>query len=404
MKERDLNALRMKSNEAKNAATIALTLIFCLGFSCAVRADDSYQAERERVEKMNDAEKAELLRKFKQFNGLDAAEQAKLRKLNEEIEKDPEAKDLTSVMDGYSKWLETLPAYERAELQSMPPKERVEWIKKRLQEENERWQPHGLAAKDVESLRVWLRGYAEKKKEAFAEKLTKEQRDRIESGIKAEFRSTVIASLALWSKGGNPFGDLSEAEIAEVECKLSAEAREQLKGKNAGEKKKIVREWLGPIFFQQFVARRDFHSAFDEDQLAKFFEKLPEDQRNRLLNLPVDQMQRQLFQMYVRQEGFMGPGFPGMPGRGRDQRRGEGMRPRGPGGEGQEFNGPPMDRGQPPADGEGPSRDGDKKKEESRPSGSVKSTEEKAPAEKTAAEKSTSEKPAAKPTSAGTAK
>jgi hypothetical protein len=139
--------------------------------------------------------------------------------------------------------------------------------------------------------------------------------------------------------------------------KLSPEARAQFeKVTDSDQQRKVIHSWLQSALRHQWESRGSGRRIAQED-LERFFKNdLSVEEREKLLNLPPDAMQKELRQKYVRhfeRSGF-GP---------QDRRKGKGFREGfGPGGrgprprrEGPQPDGPPREG--PPHDrppGEGP--------------------------------------------------
>jgi len=129
--------------------------------------DESLAGRRQIVERMSPDRKEQLRRVEERFLGLDPGEQQHLRQLYAELQEDPDAAKLQSLMYRYCDWLKTLPLYSRGELAELPPDERIKWVKRRLREELAREGGRRLGGKDAEVLWKWMNDCATRHEEAF---------------------------------------------------------------------------------------------------------------------------------------------------------------------------------------------------------------------------------------------
>ena len=122
----------------------------CLTVTVALRlgggplgAEETPAERRARIERMDPAAKAELLRARERFDALDPAEQKRLHALNEKIEAHPRSEELLEVMGQYCEWVNTLSVYDRDALREVPPDQRIEKIKQLREDQANRkraWQ------------------------------------------------------------------------------------------------------------------------------------------------------------------------------------------------------------------------------------------------------------------------
>jgi len=76
----------------------------------------------------------------------------------------------------YYRWLKTLPTYSRAELTELKPADRIEWIEKRLQEEQARESEKQLSEKDTKAVMQWFNDHISKQEAAFLQSLPETRR------------------------------------------------------------------------------------------------------------------------------------------------------------------------------------------------------------------------------------
>jgi hypothetical protein len=227
---------------------------------------------------------------------LDPAEQERLRRLQRDIDRDPQAEQLRQVMHNYHKWLMSLPDFQREKILEMEPEPRLRQIRMLLDEQTLR-DTAKLNPKDLPGLTRWLDDFArrhglelvpERQRPAAAlrfKQLPEPERDR-------EFWRLVWWRMQ-WS-GGPKIPLASTSEMAQLGRCLTPETRARLESKSYGEQWALVSAWLVQVFRQRFKA------ALNDDELARFFEQdLGDGERDRLLRLPSDEMQRQLRREYA---------------------------------------------------------------------------------------------------------
>ena len=269
---------------------------------CAwLRADESIADRRKHVERLMPEEKDELRRSEERFAALDPAEQERLRRLQREIDQDGDAEHLRLVMCNYHKWLMTLPDFRRTELLEMEPEQRLKRIKALLQEQAQH-EATKLNSKDIAGLTHWLDDYARHHGPHFLEMLPDRQRQAAAqrfAQLPTAERDREFWRLVWWRLqwgGGTKVPLLTESEMVQLRTYLTPETRARLESAARNEQWAIVSGWLVQIFRQQFKASG---SGASDEEIAHFFEQsLNDEERDRLLRLPSDEMQRQLRQKY----------------------------------------------------------------------------------------------------------
>jgi hypothetical protein len=262
----------------------------------ALRAEESLPERRMQVEGMTPEQKDELRRREERFAALDPAEQERLRRLQREIDQDPQAEQLRRVMHNYHKWLMSLPDFQREKLLEMEPELRLKQIKALLDEQSQR-EAGKLNPQDLAGVTLWLDEFArrhglelvpERQRAAAAlrfKQLPDAERDR-------EFWRLVWWRMQ-WS-GGPKIPLVGPGDLVQLRNALTPETRARLESKSFNEQWTLVSAWLVQIFRQRFKA------ALNDDELARYFEQnLTDVERDRLLRLPSDEMQRQLRREYA---------------------------------------------------------------------------------------------------------
>jgi len=112
-----------------------------------------------------------------------------------------------------------------------------------------------------------------------------------------------------WQRVGlSKMPSIGESEVADLKSSLSPEALALLEGKSLAEQRGILAGWIRQAI-RHSMASFDMkgRSAITDEDLARFFEKeLTDQQRDRLLSLPNEEMQRELRQMYLMSKRGMG--------------------------------------------------------------------------------------------------
>jgi len=296
--------------------------------------DEGQEARRARLEALSPAEKQNLLKQQGRFAKLEFAEQERLRALSRQMEEDEHGDQLREVMRRYHDWLKTLPPYQRAQLLELPAEARVKRVQEILAEQARRggrpggswgeiphrqWRSGGFPefAKrslrrpdpaDMEGLFVWMDGYAKRHGGELLEKLPAPQRGKVQQELTSVTdpvrRQELLGWIWLWwqldSRGKLPA--VSDQELAQLRSKLSPATRKRLEGLPAAEQWRTAVNLITTFMLHQYSSRQTGAPlpAFSEEELAQFFEReLTDKQRDELLNLSGDEMQRRLWRMYV---------------------------------------------------------------------------------------------------------
>jgi len=290
------------SKSKRAVCLIALLAVFAAWRSG--RTDDSADERRRQIESMSSEEKEQLRRRKEWFDKLDASEQDRLRRLHEQIQQHPDAARLRRVMHGYCQWLRELPSYRRAELLELEPGERIARIKQ-LKEAEARIHANRPQRKDMEALFRWMRQYVEKHEQAILQTIPEDRRRQI-GELSGESRRRLVMWMA-WQRWQITKPDklptLTADDLADLRSQLSEETRKKFSQKEPAEQWQIVADWLRLMSrhrspYRQF---RDGPLPPDlQEKLDDFFEnELSDEQRDRLLSMPGDEMQRELRDMYL---------------------------------------------------------------------------------------------------------
>ena len=270
----------------------------------APRTDETPARRRQRVESMSPSDKEQLLRLDARFAAIDPAEQQQLRQLHEQLQRDPDAERLRQLMHRYCEWLKTLPAYSRAELADLNPADSVKWIKKRVQEDA-RDSGKRLEKKDAETLLRWMNQCMARQEAGFLQTMPEQQRKKLtEMSPPMRHRLLIWQVLQRWqATGGNgPPPMMTNEDLVRLRTELSGEARQRLAAMPVAEQWPQVAAWTRHALRQK-VGGKQGHgpaSKADDERLLKFFEhELTDAERDRLLNMPGEEMQRELQRLYL---------------------------------------------------------------------------------------------------------
>ncbi len=311
---------------------LAVTGLLALG--AEHRSD--LRSRAEYVASLSLEQKRRLLDQRRRFEALPESERQRLRKLYAEISRQENRDALLAVLRNYHRWLSQLPAGERAELLSLPPKERLQQIEQRLRkEEQQRFFElvnQQLTPKDHEIIHSWLKKVIASREARLLEKYP--QLKRIEPSRRYRiFVIGMMRSHAAQSELAEIYHP-TEQEWEELSRQLCPKAQEFLQSESSSEtRKEILWKWV-----RTAVTTR-MHRPVPTRELLEFLKRLPPQERDRLESLPTrNQMMDELRRRYMwdryRRRGGFGP----RPGRG----------PRG------ELKGRPGDfpRGRPPRSGD----------------------------------------------------
>jgi hypothetical protein len=259
---------------------------------------DRFAERRAKLASMSRLQKAHLLQAQMRLQALDPAEQRRLRQLNRQIEDDPRAEQLRQTAQRYYAWLKTLPMYRRAELQEMPPSERLEAIEKALQEAAE-YAIRRPKPQDAKGLWQWIEQYTQRRKPEVLASLPPERRQECQTD--PEHCHRLVMSL-LWRPGPSAIRPPDQAELEELYTYLSPQTRRRLEAMRPERRWRLVASWARYlIHYQADQATGWIPPEASEAELLYFFEyELSPEQIDRLLALPADQMLQELRRLYFR--------------------------------------------------------------------------------------------------------
>ncbi len=299
---------------------------------------------RKHIAGLTDAEKVELRRRIERFQRLSSSEQARMRAIHEELMQAPDRDELVPIMQRYYEWFKLLTPSQRGELETLEPAERIGWIQKTrnemltaafsralfnfpperlrtLLQDSMRVPPEErLPPGDVVALVRFVESLAAERGEALLAHLnTGEKQDllrRLSRVTDPQQRRDFLAITWLQWQLDHPeqVSDLTPEELGELRKQLSPATRARLESLSTEEQLKRVAQWIRSYVFFKYVMPRvwaDMRRAVSEQELGRFVEEnLTREEREKLLALPPDEMQRELTRRYLRWRypGFDAPG------------------------------------------------------------------------------------------------
>jgi len=328
----------------------------------AVEYDDSRRSRRDYLAELPPESQSRLLGLRDRFLALPESEKTRLRKLRGQIAQSPDRKELMVTLAQYYNWLRDRTAGERADLAALDPEARAQRVAREVTEEQKRREERlaaerrrremELSAEDRRVVARWVVDQVGKHRERI---LARFRDDKIRSRLeRLDDEKLAWGLLAMswnyrrWSNGGDrhsPFGEdnsLNPEAIDELRENLSSEARAQLGEVPPERREELVGRWLFSILRERMESRMSGGVLPDVGQaeLEQFFaEELSNETRQQLLDMPSEEMQRELRRRYYDAKQGRDPNrdfddgpdrphfFPGRPG---SDRRGDGWKRPGP--------------------------------------------------------------------------
>ncbi len=288
----------------------------------------SERQRRERLERMDAAEKEKLLRQKERFEQLSPEERQRLHKVHETLTQAPDGEKLFGVLQRYCEWLKTLSPAERAELLAMPSDKRVARIQELLQvqEEQRLRRLANLSWEEGVAVRDWFIRLITPHEDELWGLLSPESQEFINARADDpdQRRRMMVWSLLFRHHQGaklRQYLALDEAAVTPLLNQLSPERREEFrKLRNLDQQRDLLGKWLAGAI----GGRPSFRAS--EAELQEFFvRELSRDKQAELEMMPREQMQRELRRLYFAHKFARAPGW-GPPERGP-------QRPPGPPGE-----------------------------------------------------------------------
>ncbi|MFP6650031.1 MAG: hypothetical protein VB817_11245 [Pirellulaceae bacterium] len=306
----------MQDRISKCWPPVAMLLVLCLVLCLVMGARES-DPVLTRVEQMNDQQKRQLLEKKKLFEGLDEAEQQRLRALHKQLLDAPDHDLLVDVMKQYSQWIRSLPNGQRVGLLSMPVAERVEAIKQIQLDQQERQlrelSGSQLGLEDSRVISLWLNKLLETHgkeiKESEARLLSQMSSTQARwlnrmPGSPQKDRILAASVINQVSRSENPFRTTIPVheELAKLVGQLSERSQELYEALQEEEpRRQTLARWI-------YVAALRSLRMVSEEELVRFYlEDLSPEDREDLDHFSGDRFRRALNDYYLRDKGIRTP-------------------------------------------------------------------------------------------------
>ncbi len=278
-----------------------VTIITCglllTGAAVGVAQDSSAPKGTEHAVSLTTEDRTELLRLKKRFDKLSEGERERLRKLHQQITRDPKSEQLRRTLQRYNQWLQTLDPVLQAELQGLSSKERIARIRELRKRDEERITPEieglELPRSDLVKIRSWMMSIYLASNQAEIISWMPPQFQKMYRGTKDSKRRRFLLHAALALRPNHRELPLPEpAESSVLMRRLSPQGREVL-GSESDLKPKLARWFERTLLLRQ-------QSEVSERALRKFYEKnLSDEQRQQLDDLPLEEHKRRLKRLYL---------------------------------------------------------------------------------------------------------
>lgn len=273
----------------------------------ALSSRDSLAARREAAARLTESEKADLEDKRERFAKLDPAEQTRLRELHAELSRDPSPEALHATMDKYLRWKAQLSPQESAMLAGLKPDERAARVAA-VRAEERAVDDRRFAESDSKKLIGWIEHQVRSHQAAILAGFPSAMRERFEMMGDHE-RNLALIYYLVSTRGSGARLEMFVSELPKLREQLSpaAQARWDAAAKNPSDFKLLLSDWIRQSFERAVVMRDPSKSNFtiSEKDLKNYFEKMPEDDRQRLMALPGDERTSHLRRDYLRSKGLI---------------------------------------------------------------------------------------------------
>jgi hypothetical protein len=273
----------------------------------ALSSRDSLAARRETAARLPESEKADLEDKHERFNKLDPAEQTRIRELQAELARDPSPESLHATMEKYLKWKARLSPQESAMLAGLKPEERAARVAA-VRAEERAADERRFDELDSKKLIGWLEYQVRTHQANILAGFPSAMRERFEMMGDHERTMALIYHLVS-TRGSGARLEMFVNELPKLRAQLSpaAQLRWDAATKNPNELKLLLSDWIRQSFERAAVVRNPSKPNFTitEKDLKNHFERMPEDERQRLMALPSDEGMSHLRRDYLRSKGLI---------------------------------------------------------------------------------------------------
>jgi hypothetical protein len=260
---------------------------------------------RARLESMSGEELELLRRKRDRFALLSPHDQDKLRQLDRDLHREPNAEQLMQTLRGYHDWLATLRSGDQARLQDMDAAQRIaeirEMVSLRRQMDIGLTDATRLPPEDNEALRKWLGEFVRRKQEEIAKLFPAGERPQESLGRRG-FQSQVVRLVFSVARDIVPEDKLEQLvtidDMAELTKTLSQRANQILNDQPShSEKVRLIFRWVNASYVPRVGEEelRRFLSEVLNDQQREIIYRLgPEEGRSELMRLYREYRQRRI--------------------------------------------------------------------------------------------------------------
>jgi hypothetical protein len=258
---------------------------------------------RQRIKDMSLDEKEQLLRSEARLAKMTSEARLRVRRLHEELQKDPDRDGLLAVMRDYCEWLTLNPLSPSRwdQVAKMEVSDRVAWVKEQLRQEQRVEGKRRPGRKDMDALWKWVNDNALRHKSELLDSMPKTQQKPFEKMNKPRQQQMLLRELwQRWqaAKPGKLPPMLTEEDLTQLRATLSSATQKRLEGKLPVKQWNLVEDWIRQWLWEEWRRMRG-PLQVDDERLAEFFENdLTLEQRDQLLAMPGEDMQWRLQQMY----------------------------------------------------------------------------------------------------------
>jgi hypothetical protein len=276
---------------------------------------DSPRQARAEIDRLSPSQRDELRRRWERFRELPRAEQQQLRHLHEQLSQAPDRAELQQTAESYHKWLSELPPLTRSELLAMPPEQRIEHIE-RLLDQRAKADLRKFDREKATALRAWLAEQADR----MIERLPEARRTRVERIRDPRARRMTMAMLWNAPRAKSELRELlRDDDLDSLRHAMPEPTAQQMASLPPQQQWRLVDGWI-----RQAVQRRwrtdggpdDGMLGSDvEQRLMDLVEhELDDEELDRLMSLPPEQMRGELMRLYLKRNGGARSGNTGWTG------------------------------------------------------------------------------------------
>ncbi len=249
------------------------------------------------IDQLGTAESQTLLHKKERFDALSSEVKTQMRQTHQQLCTQPNAAQLYDVMVNYRNWLATLPAATRAELLDAPPEKRIEMIKQIKNQETQEWiarkENLGLQPKDARYIPQFIAAYVV---QHWDQLVSGTDSPPLNGWTQKGGRNSKRQLMRLWFsavRSQQPLPPISKKEARRLTSHLSETAKTVWDETEPDDRMQLVRKWA-QISFRQYRGE-----LMPPEEIENFYLRLSPEQKDQLNQLPPEDMQKQLRQLYL---------------------------------------------------------------------------------------------------------